>query len=143
MNYFVENIHPGFTKIMTFLLTQDPRKIAIGMAIGMSFTKIFNELILVFVTPLVRGILYTLSKTGFKYIVFGQPFNVGNIIEQLITFVLFIIIIYYCVILPIDNLKRQYNIDQKTKPCPYCKSLINPLAVKCPACTSDLSLSSS
>lgn len=135
---FYDNISPEFMNILKFILIQDPVKIAIGMALGLSISKIFTEIIGDLIKPLIHVFLNIFSKTGFNYIFYGSAFNIGAVIEQLIIFVIFIVLLYYVFVLPINKLKVKYNIEQKTVTCPYCTTLINPLAIKCPACTSEL-----
>jgi len=127
-----------FVDVLKFILVQDPIKVAIGMALGLSIKTMFTEVTDDIVKPFVHVVLNLLSKTGFNYTLFGQKFGLGKIIEQIIVFVLFLMVLYYGFILPIDNLRKKYNIEQKTTPCPYCTTLISPEATRCPACTSQL-----
>ncbi len=124
--------------ILKFILIQDPIKVAIGMALGLSVKTFFTQVTDEFIKPLVTLFLHLFSKSGFNYTVFGQQFGIGNVIEQLVVFVLFIVLMYYGVIKPINNLKEKYNIEQKSVKCPYCTTLISPEATRCPACTSQL-----
>ena len=133
-----DNISPAFTNILKFLLVQDPVKIAIGLALGFSLSKIFTEVISDLITPLIHIFLHFFSESGFNYNILGSSFNIGKIFEQLIVFFIFIIVLYYGFVVPINKLKEKYNIEQKSVQCPYCKTLINNLATKCPACTSNL-----
>ena len=118
------SIKNSIDNLIKFILLQDPVKIAIGFALGMAFSKIGLSIISDFVNPIVH-----LKISEFKF---------KNIIEQIITLFIFLLILYYFVIIPINNLKEKYNIDMKTAMCPYCKSLINPNATKCSSCTSQL-----
>ena len=117
-------IQESLNNLIKFILLQDPVKIAIGFALGMAFSKIGLSIISDVINPIVH---FNLSEFNFK-----------DIIEQIITLFIFIIILYYLVIVPINNLQKKYNIGIKTAMCPYCKSLINPSATKCSSCTSQL-----
>ena len=117
-------IQESLNNLIKFILLQDPVKIAIGFALGMAFSKIGLSIISNVINPIVH---FKLSEFKFK-----------DIIEQIITLFIFILILYYFVIVPINNLKDRYNINVKTAMCPYCKSLINPSATKCSSCTSQL-----
>ena len=117
-------IQESLNNLIKFILLQDPVKIAIGFAVGMAFSKIGLSIISTVINPIVH---FNLSEFNFK-----------DIIEQIITLFIFIIILYYLVIVPINNLQKKYNIGIKTAMCPYCKSLINPSATKCSSCTSQL-----
>ena len=108
--------------LLKFILTQDPINIAIGMSLGVAFSKISLALISDIVTPIIH-----LNISEFKF---------GNIIEQLVIFIIFIIIFYSLIVKPINKLKIKYNVGIKNSQCPYCFTLINSLSTKCSSCTS-------
>jgi large conductance mechanosensitive channel len=132
------DVSPSLTKVLKFILVQDPVKIAIGFVLGLAISKLFTQFMIDFVVPVVKLILLKMSKTGFNYKVGPVDIKLGSLIEQLITFAIFIILLYYGFVLPVDQLRAKYNLNQSTVACPYCTTLINPAAIKCPACTSDL-----
>ena len=141
--YFREDIafkylSPKLKNVLNFILVQDPVKVAVGLSLGLALTKIFTEIIDGTIRPLVQVFLKLFSESGFKYVLSGSTFDIGKVLEQLIAFFIFIIVLYYGFVEPINNLKKEYNIDQKTKQCEYCKLLINPNATRCPNCTSEL-----
>jgi len=104
------------------------------LALGLAISNLFTGIISGAISPSIHSLLYYFSETGFNY----AHFKFGSILEQVIIFVIFIIVLYYGFVLPVDNLKEKYNIEQKTVACPYCMSLINPLATRCPNCTSQI-----
>ena len=134
-----DDVSPLFQDVLKFILIQDPVKIATGFTVGMFVTDFFKRLIDTVVKPLIFIVLAKFSETGFVYKVAGQSFNIGSLITELVVFFVFMIVFYYGFVGPIDGLKSKYNIDQKTADCPYCKSIINPTATRCPSCTSQLS----
>ena len=136
--YLLDGISPAFTNILKFLLIQDPVKIAVGFALGLSISNVFTEIIGNLIKPIIHLILHFFSKSGFNYNILGTSFNIGNMFEQIIIFFIFILVLYYGFIVPINNLKTKYNITQQTFKCPYCTTLISPTATRCPACTSDI-----
>ncbi len=133
-----DDVSPLFQNVLRFILIQDPVKIATGFTVGMFVTDFFKKLIDSVVKPLLFIILAKFSESGFVYTLAGQQFNVGSLLTELVVFFVFMAIFYYGFVGPIDNLKRKYNIDQKTADCPYCKTIINPKATRCPSCTSQL-----
>ena len=137
-NVLFDNLSPQLTNVLKFILIQDPVKIAIGFSLGLALSKIFTEIIDDTIRPLVQIFLKLFSKTGFKYTLYGSTFDFGKILEQLLAFFIFILVLYYGFIQPVSELKKDFNIDQDTVSCPYCKTLINENAIKCPACTSEL-----
>lgn len=135
---FFDTISPSFTKLLKFILIQDPVKIAVGMALGLAISKLFTELIGDFISPAITGFLHIFSKTGFNYTLGGFEYKFGNVLQSLIIFAIFLGILFFGFVQPVDELRKKYNIEQKTVGCPYCTTLISPLATRCPACTSEI-----
>ena len=133
-----DKFSPIILDAVKFILLQDPIKIALGSALGFAIINLLTIILNGTIKPLVSVLLNLISDTGFKYIIRGATFDVGNVIEQVVIFIIIILLLYYCFALPITNLRKRYNIEQKTASCPYCTTLINASATKCPACTSIL-----
>jgi len=136
--FIYEDLSPLFQNVLKFVLIQDPVKIATGFILGASINKLFQVFLESLVKPLLVIIVLYLSKSGFRYTLAGQTFDVGSLIIEIVLFITFMIIFYYLFVGPIESLKEEYNIEQKTIDCPYCMTLINPSATRCPACTSQL-----
>jgi large conductance mechanosensitive channel len=133
MVYFPEKIE----NILKFILLQDPVKIAIGVALGLVFSQVCLGIIKDCVEPIVQLSLRFFFKTGavsFK----GINFKYGQIIEKLCTFIIFILILYFIIVIPIGKLKRKYNISKKRAKCPYCIQVIDTESSRCQYCTSQL-----
>jgi len=109
INIFYRDVSQGYSNVLKFILTQNSIRIAIGMALGIGLSNTCLKIINDVIKPLV-----------------------------LITFIIFVIIIYYGIIVPLGKLEKKYNINDNTQQCPYCMSLINSNATKCPSCTSEL-----
>jgi len=137
-NVFFDTVSPSFTNLLKFILIQDPVKVATGLSLGMAMSKLFNEFIAYFISPFISAFFYLFSKTGFNYTIGGFTFKFGNMLQSIIIFCIFLAVLFFLFVGPIDNLRKKYNIEQKTVGCPYCTSLISPLASRCPSCTSEI-----
>jgi len=135
---FYDKVSPSIINVLKFLLIQDPVKVAIGLALGMSLNNLFVGFSDDMIKPLVSIFSKSVSDTGLKFFAFGSTFNIGDLFQQIVTFIVFILCVYYLFVVPVNKLKQKYDIDQKTTSCPYCTTLINPNATRCPACTSNL-----
>ncbi len=124
--------------LLKFIISQDPVKIAIGISLGIVFTQLSVSIISDIVNPIVNIITKLILKNGLKFKINDSEFNFNGVIEKLITFIIFTIIIYYIIIIPIVKLKDKYNINTESSQCPYCKTLINRNSSRCSACTSQL-----
>jgi large conductance mechanosensitive channel len=134
----IYKIAPGFQNVLKFILIQDPIKIATGFTMGFFVNNLIQNFLNNIIKPLVIIILGVFSKSNFAYTVLGQTFDIGSILTQLVIFIVFICIFYFGIVNPVDKLKQRYNVEQKSVACPYCKTIINPEATRCPACTSQL-----
>jgi len=129
---FYDVISPKFTEFLKFILTQDPIKIAVGVTLAYAVSKLVSEINVGVLTPLIKII----TKSKLNFTIKGVEFDFGKVLEQIILLILILVVIYFLIIVPINKLKQKYNIDQQTLACPYCTTLINPGATRCPACTS-------
>jgi large conductance mechanosensitive channel len=129
--------------------------LAIGIIIGAAFSGIVNSLVNDIIMPPIGLILgkvdfanlfFTLSGTHFNTLAEAKAggavtLNYGIFINTIISF-LIVAFAVFMLVKQINRVRRAIEHQQvqspTTKPCPYCKSLINIEAVRCPQCTSDL-----
>ena len=137
-NNIYSDVSPQFQNVLKFILIQDPIKIATGFTMGFFVNNLIQNFLNNIVKPFVIIMLGAVSSSKFAYTIAGQTFDIGSIVTQLVLFVVFITIFYFGFVNPVDKLKQRFNIEQRSKACPYCKTLINPEASRCPACTSQL-----
>ncbi len=134
-----KDISPIFQNVFKYVLIQDPIKIASGFTLGFFIKDFIEQFLNKFLKPILMIVLSIFSKSSFSYTIAGQEIDFGGIFIQIVIFTTFMFIFYYGFVNPIDKLRERYNIDQKTSACPYCKTLINREATRCPSCTSQLS----
>ena len=91
---------------------------------------------------------FLILKTGdgwrnWEFIPFnGLEFEVGRMIGVLVDFLLISFILYLICQKGLGRLKVKEDAI-KIKKCEYCRKDIDPLAIKCPYCTSDVTLQTS
>lgn len=119
-----------------FLFTTDFISIAIGVAIGTAFTALITVLVSNLLTPLISVLTgnVDISKLQIKWR--KTIFAYGACIDEIITFVLVCIFIYFAIFLPYSKLKEHYAGKQVA--CPYCGEKISEKANKCKFCTADI-----
>ncbi|WP_088186593.1 large conductance mechanosensitive channel protein MscL [Desulfosporosinus sp. FKA] len=127
--------------------------LAIGVIIGGAFGKIVTSLVSDIIMPLL-GIF--LGKVNFSnlFIVLGSghfktideaknagvaTINYGTFINNVINF-LIIAFSIFIVIKQVNRFtkKKEVEVEQKTKTCPFCITEINLKATRCPHCTAIL-----
>jgi len=117
----------GFKK---FILRGNVVDMAVGVVIGAAFATVVGAFTKDFLTPLIGTIL---RKTGdfatFSFAVRGQNFNIGDLINQVISFLLVAAAVYFFVMLPVNHLMARMHKDEPAPP---------PTTKKCPECLSDI-----
>lgn len=127
----------GFKK---FILRGNVVDMAVGVVIGAAFATVVGAFTKDLLTPLIGAIV---GKTGdfatFSFNVRGQVFNIGDLINQAISFLLVAAAVYFFVVLPVNSLlARMHRNDPvaaaTTKKCPECLSDIPIEARRCSHC---------
>jgi large conductance mechanosensitive channel len=117
----------GFKK---FILRGNVVDMAVGVVIGAAFATVVGAFTKDLLTPLIGAIL---GKTGdfatFSFSVRNQMFNVGDLINQLISFLLVAAAVYFFVVTPVNALMARMDKGDPVAP---------PTTKKCPECLSDI-----
>ena len=128
----------GFKK---FILRGNVVDMAVGVVIGAAFATVVGAFTKDLLTPLIGAIV---GKTGdfatFAFNARGQVFNVGDLINQAIAFLLVAAAVYFFVVTPVNALlARMHRNDPvvavTTKKCPECLSDIPIEAKRCAHCS--------
>ena len=113
-----------------FILRGNVVDMAVGVVIGAAFATVVGAFTKDLLTPLIGAIV---GKTGdfatFSFSVRGQVFNVGDLINQLISFLLVTAAVYFFVVTPVNALMARMHKDDPVAP---------PTTKKCPECLSDI-----
>jgi len=128
----------GFKK---FILRGNVVDMAVGVVIGAAFATVVGAFTKDLLTPVIGAIL---GKTGdfatLKFEARGQVFNIGDLINQAIAFLLVAAAVYFFVVIPVNALlARMHKNDPvapaTTKKCPECLSDIPIEAKRCAHCS--------
>jgi large conductance mechanosensitive channel len=122
----------GFQK---FLLRGNVIDLAVAVVVGAAFTAVVQALTRDIITPII-GIFGGLPDfTTWTFSINGSVFNIGDFINALIAFVITAAVIYFLIVVPMNQLLPQ---PVTTRECPFCLSKVPFKATRCPFCTSDL-----
>ena len=132
-----------------FISKGNVMNLAVGVIIGGAFQKIVTSLVDDIIMPVIgvmsKGIDF--SKWGYD---FKNPLNsdevlvtimYGKFISVVLNFLIMAFIVFWLVKLVnkvMSIRKKEEPKAETTKQCPYCKSMIDIGAVRCPKCTSML-----
>ena len=127
----------GFKK---FILRGNVVDMAVGVVIGAAFATVVGAFTKDFLTPLIGAIV---GKTGdfatFQFNLRGSVFNIGDLVNQIISFLLVAAAVYFFVVTPVNALLARLHKDDpvappSTKKCPECMSEIPIEAKRCAHC---------
>ena len=133
-----------FKEFKEFISRGNVMDMAVGVIMGGAFTAIVNSLVDDILMPVISLLTGGLDFSSLC-ISLGSGDNAatlkyGSFISAIINFLL----IAVCIFIMIRIMNRLHFKKEKAeaapteKECPYCKSKIAILAVKCPHCTSDI-----
>lgn len=125
-----------------FILRGNVVDLAVGIVIGAAFSGVVNAFVSNVITPLIPAPGGNLSTWAIKVAWTGKPLNIGTFIDAVISFLIIALVIYYFVVLPVNNLVARFKPKEAAPPttrdCPYCFSSIPIQASRCPDCTSQV-----
>jgi large conductance mechanosensitive channel len=126
-----------------FLLRGNVVDLAVGVIIGASFGKVVDALVKSLITPLIAAIGGQPDFSALSFTLNNSKFAYGEFINAIISFIIIAGVVYYFVVLPINNLierskKGEAAPAATTRPCPECLTDIPIKAKRCSACTSQV-----
>ena len=125
-----------------FILRGNIVDLAVAVVIGGAFGTIVTALVKDLITPLIAAIGGKPDFSNLFFTLNGSKFMIGDFINALISFLIVAAVIYFLIVLPMNNIMKKINsgkkIDPTEKSCPQCLSLIPVKARRCRYCTSIL-----
>ncbi|HEX5761362.1 MAG TPA: large conductance mechanosensitive channel protein MscL [Thermoanaerobaculia bacterium] len=122
-----------------FVLRGNVVDLAVAVVIGVAFGAVVSSVVKNFITPLIAA---AGGVTDFSAIRTG-PLLWGNILNDVLTFLITIAVVYFLVVLPMSRLlarvKPSEPKPQPTRECPECLSSIPAAARRCAYCTAQVS----
>lgn len=123
-----------------FILKGNVVDLAVGVVIGVSFGSVVTALVKDLITPIIGVFGGTPDFSALSFTINNSKFLIGDFLNSLLSFLIISGVIYFFVVLPMNQLLSKMNkgksIDPTEKNCPECLSLIPVLAKKCKFCTS-------
>ena len=121
-----------------FVMRGNVLDLAVAVIIGGAFGKIITSLVNDIIMPLIGLLLGGIDFSGLAFTIRGASINWGLFLQNIIDF-LIVALVIFTIIKAANALKGPpKKTEPTTKECPYCKSVINIGATRCPECTSEL-----
>lgn len=136
-----------------FIMRGSVLDLAVGIIIGAAFTAIVNSLVNDVIMPPIGLLLGGVDFSQIKIVLQqaaadgSKPevaINIGLFINALISFLIIAFVVFLLVrgfnqmMERLQKKQEAPKADATTKDCPYCYSVINIKATRCPNCTSEL-----
>jgi len=121
-----------------FILRGSAVDLAVGVVIGASFNNLINAIVKDLLTPTISAVARVPDFSGSYFVLNGYTISYGNFLNNLISFFLVAVAIYFLVILPMSTVSERVNRKKPKKPthqtCPECLSEIPFEARRCAHC---------
>jgi len=132
-----------FKGFREFVLRGNVLDLAVAVVMGGAFGAVVTAMVKDIITPFIGAIA---GKPDFSAIAFqmnGSKFLIGDLINQIFSFFLIAIAVYFFIVLPVNTLvarirRGEASPDPTTKKCPECLSEVAIAARRCAFCTSSL-----
>jgi large conductance mechanosensitive channel len=125
-----------------FILRGNVVDLAVGVVIGASFSAVVTSLVNNILTPFIGVLIKSPDFSRLAFTINGSEFMYGNFLNSFIAFIIVAMTVYFFVVIPVNALisrtRKEKPLDETTKKCPECLSLIPLEAKKCAYCTSIL-----
>jgi large conductance mechanosensitive channel len=132
----------ALSEFKDFVLQGNVVDLAVAVIIATFFGAIIKDVVGLILSILAipgRGthafsdLYFTIGKGKFQY---------GNLITDVITFVIVAAVVFFLVVRPVhrlvDSRRRAPDPESADRPCPYCLSEISKAASRCAHCTADV-----
>lgn len=125
-----------------FILRGNVVDLAVGVVIGAAFGAVVTSLVKDLITPFISAIIKQPDFSNLVFSINGSEFRYGEFLNNLLSFVIVAVAIFFFVVVPINSLvkrmKKAPPADPTTKKCPECLSEIPLVATRCAHCTTKL-----
>lgn len=124
-----------------FILRGNVVDLSVGVVMGAAFGGVVTALVKDIITPIV-SIPGKINFPDLSITIGGGVIKYGDFLNNLISFLLIAISVYFFIVRPVNWLmerrKTDTPVEETTRECPFCISSIPIKASRCPFCTSEV-----
>ena len=126
-----------------FVVRGNVLDLAVAVVMGGAFGAVVTGLVRDLLTPLIAAVAAKPDFSAISLQINGSRFLIGDFVNQVISFLLIAIAVYFFVVLPVNALMARIRrgetaADPTTKKCGECLSDVPAGARRCAFCTSTL-----
>ncbi|MCL2566071.1 MAG: large conductance mechanosensitive channel protein MscL [Defluviitaleaceae bacterium] len=131
-----------FYEFKDFALRGNMMSMAVGVIIGAAFQGLITSLTDNILSPII-GLFTRQNFDLLELHAFGVVLRYGAFLTALINFVIMAFVVFLMIrgmnyLLALGHKKEQAKAEAEPN-CPYCKTVVHKEAIRCPACTSEIS----
>ena len=128
-----------FNEFKSFALKGNVMNLAVGVIIGAAFQGVVTSFTENILSP-VLGLLVGTNFDGLLIEFLGVSLKYGAFISAVINFFIMALVVFLMVkgLNKLTERPSEAAPDTPVSKCPFCMTEIDPLATRCPACTSEL-----
>jgi large conductance mechanosensitive channel len=90
-----------------FILRGNVVDLAVAVVIGAAFKSVVDAFVADVITPLIAAIFGKPDFSSLSFTINGSRFNYGNLINQVISFLIIAAVIYYLIVVPMNVLAER------------------------------------
>ena len=119
-----------------FIMRENVLALAIAVVLGAAAGKVVTAVVEDFIMPIVSAVAPSGAWQNTTFDIGSVRFKVGDFMSVLLNFLIIGFVVWRIskVFIP----KTPTPPGPITKPCPYCRMAVDPQALRCPHCTSQL-----
>lgn len=121
-----------------FLLRGNVVDLAVAVLVGAAFNGVVNSFVKDLITPLISLLTgnNSVNFAAYSFKIHGVVFNYGTFVNNVISFLIIAVVVFFFVVQPINKLVAITNLkgEPNEKKCPECLSMIPKKATRCKFC---------
>jgi large conductance mechanosensitive channel len=123
-----------------FLLRGNLVELAVAFVVGVAFGALISAFVRDLITPLIAAIGGKPDFSQLYFTVNHSKFLYGDFINEVITFVIIVAVVYFFVLLPLSKMldRAKRNEEATERECPECLTEVPIGARRCKYCTAQL-----
>ena len=124
-----------------FAMRGNVMDLAVAVIIGVAFGAIVNSLVNDILMPLIGLVLGGIDFNALAFQVGAATVKYGAFIQAVVNF-LIVAFVIFLIVKQVNRFKKPVAAPEapSTKECPYCISAVPMKAIRCPHCTSELTV---
>ena len=127
-----------FKGFLAFIARGNVVDLAVAVVIGAAFAGVVTALVKDLITPLIAAAFGKPNFGALNFTLNQSIFAYGDFLNAVVSFIIVAAVIYYLVVLPMQQVLSRRGVAPRIIPCPECLSDIPSGSKRCRFCTAVL-----